>query len=71
VPSFIICLFLGGRRGFLAYVDIGGGFLIAVENANPTQFSDERLLFTTILTGLFAKTFLEKARAAFGTLFKI
>jgi hypothetical protein len=68
-PFFIIRPFLGSTVGFLAYVGIVGGFLIAVENANATQFSDEGLLFITILTGLFAKTFLEKMRAAFDTLF--
>jgi hypothetical protein len=69
MPFFIIRPFLGAAVGFLAYVGIVGGFLIAVENADATQFSGEGLLFITILTGLFAKTFLEKMRAAFDTLF--
>jgi len=68
-PFFIIRPFLGSAVGVLAYVGIVGGFLIAVEDAGAAQFSDEGLLFMTILTGLFAKTFLEKMRAAFETLF--
>lgn len=67
-PFFIIRPFLGSAVGFLAYGGIVGGFLIAVEDAGAAQFSDEGLLFITTLTGLFAKTFLEKMRAAFDTL---
>ena len=67
-PFFITRPFLGSAVGFLAYVGIVGGFLIAVEDAGAAQFSDEGLLFITTLTGLFAKTFLEKMRAAFDTL---
>jgi hypothetical protein len=40
-PFFIIRPFLGAAVGFLAYVAIVGCFLIAVENTNATQFSDE------------------------------
>lgn len=69
MPFFIIRPFLGAAVGFLAYVGIVGGFLIAMQNADPSNFSSEGLLFITILTGLFAKTFLEKMKAAFDALF--
>lgn len=69
VPFFIIRPLLGAAVGFLAYVGIVGGFLIVLQNPEDATFSDEGLLFITILTGLFAKTFLEKMRDAFDTLF--
>lgn len=69
VPFFIIRPLLGAAVGFLTYVGIVGGFLIVLQNAEDVTFSDEGLLFITILTGLFAKTFLEKMRDAFDTLF--
>jgi hypothetical protein len=39
------------------------------EEAQTQNFSQEALLFLTFLAGLFAKTFIEKLRAMFDTLF--
>lgn len=68
-PFFAVRPFLGSAVGFLAYVGIVGGYLIAVKNRGKEDFSQEALLFLTFLAGLFAKTFIEKLRAMFDTLF--
>ena len=68
-PFFIIRPFLGSAMGLLVYVGLTGGYLIAVQNAQGVTFSREGLLFLAFVGGLFAKTFLEKLRAMFDTLF--
>ncbi len=68
-PFFVVRPFLGSAVGFLAYVGIVGGYLIATKNSKKEDFSQEALLFLTFLAGLFAKTFIEKLRAMFDTLF--
>ena len=69
VPFFIVRPFLGSAMGLLVYVGLTGGYLIAVENAGDATFSRQGLLFFSFLAGLFAKTFIEKLRAMFDTLF--
>ncbi len=69
VPFFIIRPFLGSAMGLLVYVGLSGGYLIAVKDAKPDSFSPEGLLFLALLGGLFAKTFIEKLRSMFDTLF--
>lgn len=69
VPFFLVRPFLGSAMGLLVYVGLTGGYLIAVQNAQGSTFSPEGLLFLALLGGLFAKTFLEKLRAMFDTLF--
>ena len=69
VPWFIVRPFLGSAMGLLVYVGLTGGYLIAVQNAQGATFSREALLFLAFLGGLFAKTFIEKLRAMFETLF--
>ena len=69
VPFFIVRPLLGSAMGLLIYVGLTGGYLIAVQNAQGATFSREGLLFLTFLGGLFAKTFIEKLRAMFDTLF--
>jgi hypothetical protein len=69
IPFFFVRPFLGSAMGLLVYVGLTGGYLIAVQNADGVTFSPEGLLFLAFLGGLFAKTFLEKLRAVFDTLF--
>ena len=69
VPLFMVRPFLGSAMGLLVYVGLTGGYLIAVQNAQGAAFSREGLLFLAFLGGLFAKTFIEKLRAMFDTLF--
>ena len=69
VPFFVIRPFLGSAMGLLVYAGLTGGYLIAVKNAKADSFSQEGLLFLSFLTGLFAKTFIEKLRKMFDTLF--
>lgn len=73
VPWFIVRPFLGSAMGLLVYVGIKGGYLIAVQNASQGTshgtFSREGLLFFAFLGGLFAKTFLEKLKMTFDSLF--
>jgi hypothetical protein len=69
VPFFIVRPFLGSAMGLLVYVGLTGGYLIAVQNAEQATFSREGLLFLAFLGGLFAKTFIEKLRTMFDTLF--
>jgi hypothetical protein len=69
VPFFIVRPFFGSAMGLLVYVGLTGGYLIVVQNAQGATFSREGLLFLAFLGGLFAKTFIEKLRAMFDTLF--
>ena len=69
VPFFMIRPFLGAAMGLLIYAGITGGYLIAIENAGNATFSRPGLLFFSFLAGLFAKTFIEKLRAMFATMF--
>jgi len=69
VPFFVIRPFLGSAMGLLVYVGLTSGYLIAVQNAEGATFSPEGLLFLSFLGGLFTKTFIEKLRAMFDTLF--
>jgi hypothetical protein len=69
VPFFIVRPFLGSAMGLLVYVGLTGGYLIAVQNAEQATFSPQGLLFLAFLGGLFAKTFIEKLRTMFDTLF--
>jgi len=69
VPFFIIRPFIGSAMGLLIYTGLIGGYLIAIESAGSATFSRNGLLFLAFLGGLFAKTFIEKLRAMFNTLF--
>jgi hypothetical protein len=69
LPFFIIRPFLGAAMGLLIYAGVTGGYLIAVENAQNVTFSRQALLFFSFLGGLSAKTFIEKLRGMFDTLF--
>ncbi len=69
VPFFIVRPFLGSAMGLLVYVGLTGGYLIAVQNTQAATFSREGLVFLSFLGGLFAKTFIEKLRVMFDTLF--
>jgi hypothetical protein len=70
-PFFLLRPFLGAATGFLVYVGVVGGFLVAA--SEPPRPGDDLepygVLFLAILGGIFAKTFLERLRAAFDTLF--
>lgn len=67
IPLFLVRPLLGSAMGYLVYVGIVGGFLVAVRTATPGDFRPEGLAFLALLAGLFAKTFLEKLRDAFKT----
>jgi hypothetical protein len=69
VPILVVRPFLGSAMGLLMYAGLTGGYLIAIENAGSATFSRNGLLFLSFLSGLFAKTFIEKLRAMFDTLF--
>ncbi len=69
VPFFVIRPLLGSAVGFVAYVGIVGGYLIAAEGSTKQNFSREALLFISFLSGLFAKTFVEKLRDMFDAFF--
>jgi hypothetical protein len=70
-PFFLLRPFLGAATGFLVYVGIVGGVLIAAtEPPRPGENLDPYgVLFLSTLGGIFAKTFLEHLRAAFDALF--
>ena len=57
--------------GLLIYAGLTGGYLLAVDDANPkdVNFNRQGLLFFSFLAGLFAKTFIERLRAMFDTFF--
>lgn len=69
IPIFCIRPLFGAAMGFLLYLGIAGGFLLALKNPEYRNISNEGLAFLSVLTGLFAKTFLEKLRDAFDSLF--
>jgi hypothetical protein len=69
VPFFMIRPFLGSAMGLLIYAGLTAGYLIAVVNPGKASFSDQGLFFLSFLGGLFAKTFIEKLRDTFDTLF--
>lgn len=69
IPFFVVRPFLGSAMGLVVYAGLTGGFLIAVEDAGQHTFSSQGLFFLAFLGGLFAKTFIEKLRAMFDTLF--
>jgi hypothetical protein len=52
------------------YVGLVGGFLIVTTgDLESADFSPEGITFLAILGGLFAKTFLERLRGMFDSLF--
>ncbi len=69
IPIFCIRPLFGATMGIVLYLGIEGGFLLALESPKEVAFSNEGLAFLSVLIGIFAKTFLEKLRAAFDVLF--
>jgi hypothetical protein len=70
IPFFLVRPFLGAATGLLMYVGLVGGFLIVTTgDLESADFSPEGITFLAILGGLFAKTFLERLRGMFDSLF--
>ena len=70
IPFFLIRPFLGAATGLFMYVGVVGGFLILTTgDLDSADFSPEGVTFLAILGGLFAKTFLERLRDVFDSLF--
>ena len=69
IPFFMVRPFLGSAMGLLVYAGLTSGYPIAIQNAGQQSFSPPGLFFLAFLGGLFAKTFIEKLRAMFDTLF--
>jgi hypothetical protein len=70
IPFFLIRPLLGAATGLFVYVGVVGGYLIVTTtDLNSSDFSPEGIAFLAILSGLFAKTFLERLRAVFDSLF--
>ncbi|MER3483695.1 MAG: hypothetical protein C4332_11635 [Meiothermus sp.] len=73
VGWFLVRPLLGAAMGFLVYIGVVGGYLIAVvattKPPSPGDFNPYALGFLSLLGGLFAKTFLERLKDAFDTLF--
>jgi len=66
---FVARPFLGSVMGLLIYTGMVGGYLIATTKTTHENFTAEGLAFFAALGGVFAKTFLEKLRNTFESLF--
>jgi hypothetical protein len=67
VPWLLVRPVFGAVMGTLLFAGFVGGFLIATTQT-PKQFSPAGLLFLSLLSGLFAKTFVARLRVMFKTL---
>jgi hypothetical protein len=67
VPFLVLRPVLGAVMGLLVYAGFVGGYLISTTKA-PEAFSPQGLVFTSVLSGLFAKTFLARVRLVFKAL---
>jgi formate hydrogenlyase subunit 3/multisubunit Na+/H+ antiporter MnhD subunit len=67
VPWLLVRPVFGAVMGMLLFAGFVGGFLIATTET-PQKFSPAGLLFLSLLSGLFAKTFVARLRVMFKTL---
>lgn len=68
VPYLALRPVLGAVMGLIVYAGFVGGFLIATTTNAPTHFSPQGIVFASVLSGLFAKTFLARMRMVFKSL---
>jgi hypothetical protein len=66
---FVMRPLLGGILGAILYVGLRSGYVIPVENASEIRFTKEGLTFLSFLVGLSAKTFIDRLRSMFDSLF--
>src|SRR3954469_24244096 len=64
VPFLVMRPLLGAVMGLIVYAGFVGGFLISTTNS-PASFSPQGIVFISVLSGLFAKTFLARVRVVF------
>ncbi len=64
VPFLVLRPVLGAVMGLIVYAGFIGGFLISTTKA-PETFSPQGMVFISVLSGLFAKSFLARVRVVF------
>lgn len=66
--QFVVRPFLGALVGFVTYVGVVGGYFVAVSTPEGASLRPAGIAFFAVLSGLFAKTMLERLKEMFKAL---